>query len=70
MDIVTEREIILIHWLKAIGVSEDNAVNVIISLETVEQQDMLAEFLTANQDATEQDILRETVRILKITQEG
>lgn len=70
MDMVTKCEEILILCLKAIGVSEDNAVNVIISLETVEQQDMLAEFLTANQDATEQDVLRETVRILKLSQEG
>ena len=67
---VTKREEILILCLKAIGVSEDNAVNVVLSLETVEQQDMLAEFLAANRDATEQDVLRETVRILKMTQEG
>ena len=47
--------------------NEDDAVAVMISLETVEQQDMLAEFLEANKDATDQDVLRETVRILKAT---
>ena len=64
---VTKSEEILIRWLKAVGVSGDNAVNIMISLDSPKQQDMLAEFLTVNRNATEQDILKETVRILKAT---
>ena len=64
---VTKGEEILIHWLKAVGVSRDNAVNIMIALDSPRQQDMLAEFLTVNRNATEQDILKETVRILKAT---
>ena len=64
---VTKSEEILLRCLKAIGMNEEDAVAVMISLETVEQQDMLAEFLEANKDATDQDVLRETVRILKAT---
>ena len=65
---VTKCEEILIHWLRAIGVSEENAVNVMLALETPEQQDMLAEFMTDNKGATEQDILKEAIRILKVTE--
>ena len=64
---LTKCEEILLRCLKAIGMNEEDAVAVMISLETVEQQDMLAEFLEANKDATDQDVLRETVRILKAT---
>lgn len=64
---LTKCEKILVRCLKAIGMNEEDAVAVMISLETVEQQDMMAEFLEANRNATGQDVLRETVRILKKT---
>ena len=63
---ITECEKILIRILKAIGLSEDDTVGVMASLETPEQQDMLVDFLEANRNATNQDVLRETVRILKL----
>ena len=64
---LSKREEILIRWLKAIGMSEDNTMGVILALDTPEKQDTLARFMTGNKDATDQDVLRETVRILKAT---
>ena len=64
---LTKGEEILIRWMKAIGMSEDDTVGVILALETPEQQDMLAEFLSINRDATDQDVLKETLRILRLT---
>ena len=64
---LTKGEEILVRCLKAIGMSEDDTVGVILALETPEQQDMLADFLWNNRDATNQDVLKETIRILKTT---
>ena len=64
---LTKGEEILVRCLKAIGMSEDDTVGVILALETPEQQDMLADFLWNNRDATDQDVLKETIRILKAT---
>ena len=64
---LTEGEKILVRCLKAIGMNEEDTVATMISLETVEQQDMLAEFLGNHMDATSEEVLREVVRILKLT---
>lgn len=64
---LTKSEEILIRCLKAIGMTEDDTVGVMMALESQEQQDMLADFLWDNRDATDQDVLRETIRILKET---
>ena len=64
---LTKGEEILVRCLKAIGMSEDDTVGVILALETPEQQDMLADFLWNSRDATDQDVLKETIRILKET---
>ena len=64
---LTESEKILVRILKAVGLSKDDTVGVIVSLETPEQQEMLVDFLASNRDATDQDVPKETVHILKMT---
>ena len=65
MIMLSSSEKILIRWLKAIGMSEDEVIGTITALDTPEKQDMLAEFLTANRDATAQEALKEVMRVLK-----
>lgn len=64
---LTECEKILIRILKAFGLSWDETAGVLTALETPEQWRMLVGFMDTNREATSQEVLRETIRILKAT---
>ena len=69
MERLTESEKILIRILKCMGLDEDETVGTVLSLDTEEKQDMLVEFIGTHREATSQEILREVIRILKVTDE-
>ena len=63
----TQTEKHLATGLRLFGLTEDDQEAVFLVLQTEEQQLAMVDYMLKHQNASEQDILKETVRILKST---
>lgn len=63
----TQTEKHLVIGLKLFGLTEENQRAIFLALQTEEQQRAMVDYLMEHLNADEQDILKETVRILKST---
>ena len=66
---LTQTEKFLIAGLKLFDLTEEEQESIFLMLQTEEQQVAMMDFLAANRNATQQDILWEMVRILRDTRE-
>ena len=65
----TKTEKHLVIGLKLFGLTEENQRAIFLALQTEKQQRTLVDYMMEHLSASEQDILKETVRILKATEE-
>ena len=56
----------LIHWLKIIGMSEDETVGIMVAMKTPRQRDMLMSWMADHREATKSDIIGRVMYILKV----
>ena len=63
---LTPTEELLIEGLTAFEVSKENTIGVLLFLQTEIQQNLLIDYMRNHQEATEQDILQEMKRILRM----
>ena len=58
----------LLHGLKLFGLTIDEAVGVMLALETPEQEDKLMFWMAENKTATPSDIIGKTMDITRMTE--
>ena len=56
----------LIHWLKIIGMSEDETVGIMVAMKTPRQRDLLMSWMADHREATKSDIIGRVMYILKV----
>ena len=62
---LTETQKLLIRGLRLFNLDEETQEGIFLSLQNEAQQWELMDFLCANKTATEAEIIKETIRILK-----